>query len=108
MGRARANALLLHAEVTNVISVMRLVPKWSVVPRQYSVRGEIGVWALTVISTVHTHTPFPLLLPSHIPLVASQEEEDGDEPLLEEFKLLRRKVFTWQGEGGGLQSPQLH
>lgn len=100
MGRARANALLLHAEITNVISVMRLVPKWSVVPRQYSVRGIerertgwASVWALTVIST----HPSPLPHTSPSPR-CMQEEEDGDEPLLEEFKLLRRKVFTWQGE----------
>lgn len=30
-------------------------------------------------------------------LHAPQEEEDGDEPLLDDFKSLRRKVFTWKG-----------
>lgn len=60
MVNAIGNALLLNAEISNVVTVMRQAPKWSLIPRQYS------------------------------------DEEDGDEPLLDDFKLLRRKVFTWE------------
>jgi hypothetical protein len=29
----------------------------------------------------------------------SQDDEVGDDPLLDDFKLLRRRVFQWQGRG---------
>lgn len=32
-------------------------------------------------------------------LQRAQDEENGDEPLLEEFKLLRRRIFHYHGEG---------
>lgn len=33
---------------------------------------------------------------------AQLQDEELEEPLLEELKLLRRKVFTWSGEGHAL------
>ena len=30
----------------------------------------------------------------------AQDEDPSDDPLLEEFKLLRRRVFQWRGAGG--------
>jgi hypothetical protein len=29
--------------------------------------------------------------------VAAQEDDLGDEPLLEDFRLLRRRIFKWSG-----------
>lgn len=40
MGTARDHALLLHSEITNVVTIMRQMPKWSLIPRQYAVRAR--------------------------------------------------------------------
>lgn len=102
MRRPTDLALLLSAQVSAVMTVMRQTPKWSLIPRRYSVRADAA--------------PRPQLAPDHIaraPLsmpptaCRPQEDEDGgDEPLLEEFKALRRKVFTWEGMWHAMRCPR--
>lgn len=33
----------------------------------------------------------------HLHHARAQDDEDGDDPLLDELKALRRKIFSWNG-----------
>jgi hypothetical protein len=95
---AQAMALLLNAEIAGVLASMRQNSKWSLVPMRYTaVRNfmlQLGMsGCIPADESGHTSS----MCTSAISLLSAQEDDLGDEPLLEDFRLLRRRIFKWSG-----------
>jgi hypothetical protein len=90
----RALALLLNAEIAGVLASMRQNSKWSLVPMRYTAVRMMAFQPGCVKmrpACAHVHVP------STRSNVSKQEDDLGDEPLLEDFRLLRRRIFKWTG-----------
>lgn len=95
-------ALLLNAEIAGVLASMRQNSKWSLVPMRYTMVRR--AWQASIgLLAVYTRLKPAMCQSICISILQQsqqhmQEDDLGDEPLLEDFRLLRRRIFKWGGE----------
>lgn len=98
-------ALLLNAEIAGVLASMRQNSKWSLVPMRYTTVRERCHQApphrhaaLASRSDTRSSASKRALVTVSTHFACTQEDDLGDEPLLEDFRLLRRRIFKWGGK----------
>ena len=85
-------ALMLNTEIANVVTAMRQNSKWALIPTRYSV---------SVQNIAQTSCRFRSKNKFWFSPTFAQDNEVGDDPLLDELKLLRRKLFHFPGAATG-------
>ena len=96
MERPHRTPLLLNAEIAAVVTAMRQNSKWALVPMRYTV-GLRSTFHGPGQHPNYTVFTFDGSIAANALIGSMQDDEIGDDPLLEDFRLLRRRLFKLHG-----------